>query len=367
MSTKAIFSPVKIGNSLLKHRVVLAPLTRFRATLEAVPTDLQREYYEQRATDGGLLITEATFISRLAGGYQRAPGIYNKEQIEEWKKVTAAVHKKNGLIYLQLWHIGRAGSKFLNPNQEQIVSASDIPISGKSLLGNDYEAPRPLEIDEIKAITQDYRQAALNAIEAGFDGVEIHSANGYLLDQFINTSSNKRTDIYGGSIENRARFSLEVVDAVVDAIGAERTAIRFSPGGGFQDMQDDTVVETWSYLTSELQKNHPLLAYVHFIEARAQIHNDSAPISTVDSLEPYRQIWKGPFIAASGFSNTTEHAIDLAEKTGNLIAFGRAFIANPDLPERLRNDWPLNKYNRNTFYISTAEGYTDYPFYDSKN
>lgn len=367
MSTKAIFSPIKLGNNLLKHRVVLAPLTRFRATLEAVPTDLQREYYEQRASDGGLLITEATFISRLAGGYKRAPGIYNKEQIEEWKKVTSAVHKKNGLIFLQLWHIGRASLKVLNPNGEQIVSASDIPISGKSLLGVDHEVPRPLEIDEIKAITQEYRQAALNAVEAGFDGVEIHGANGYLIDQFINTSSNKRTDIYGGSIENRARFALEVVDAIVDAIGAERTAIRFSPGGAFQDMKDDSVVETWSYLTSQLQKNHPDLAYLHFIEARADLRDEITAPSTVDTLEPYRQIWKGPFIAASGFSTSTEHAIDLAEKTGNLIAFGRAFIANPDLPERLRNNWPLNPYNRATFYNSTAEGYTDYPFYDSKN
>ncbi|RCI02979.1 hypothetical protein CU098_011811 [Rhizopus stolonifer] len=365
MSIQALFTPTKIGNQELKHRVVLAPLTRFRATPEAVPTDLQVEHYKQRASEGGLLITEATFISRLAGNYYRVPGIYTKEQIEAWKKVTSAVHEKKGVIYLQLWHIGRAGSSEFNPNGEQIVSASDIPISGKSMLGRDYEAPRPLTVDEIKAIVQDYRQAALNAIEAGFDGVEIHSANGYLLDQFINTSSNKRTDAYGGSIENRARFPLEVVDAVVDAVGAERTAIRFSPGGKFQDMEDETVVETWSYLTSQLQKNHPDLAYLHFIEARANFFNDEA--NNVDTLEPYRQIWKGPFITASGFSTNVPHAIDIAEKTGNLIAFGRAFIANPDLPERIRNGWELNKYDRSTFYTNDAAGYTDYPFYDTKN
>ncbi|KAI8387399.1 hypothetical protein BD560DRAFT_486263 [Blakeslea trispora] len=367
MSTNnnALFAPIKVGKADLKHRVVLAPLTRFRATTEAVPTDLQVEHYKQRASEGGLLITEATFINRLAGGYPQAPGIYTKEQIEGWKKVTDAVHEKKGVIYLQLWHIGRAGFKGLNPNQEQIVSASDIPISGKNMAGGDYEVPRPLTVEEIKALVQDYRQAALNAVEAGFDGVEIHGANGYLIDQFINTSSNKRTDQYGGSIENRARFALEIVDAVVDAIGADRTAIRFSPGGAFQDMKDDTVVETWSYLTTQLQQNHPDLAYLHFIEARASFFNDEA--NSVDTLEPYRQIWKGPFITASGFSTNVPHAIEIAEKTGNLIAFGRAFIANPDLPERIRNGWELNKYDRSTFYTHDAVGYTDYPFHDTKN
>ncbi|KAG2199267.1 hypothetical protein INT46_008809 [Mucor plumbeus] len=366
MSTKALFSPAKVGTSTLKHRVVLAPLTRFRAQLNtAIPTDLQAEYYKQRASDGGLLITEATFISRLAGAYPQAPGIYNKEQIEGWKKTTSAVHEKNGVIFLQLWHIGRAGSKFLNPNQEQIVSASDIPITGKNMQGGEYEVPRPLEINEIKAITEEYAQAAKNAIEAGFDGVEIHGANGYLLDQFINTSSNKRTDIYGGSIENRARFALEVVDAVVKAVGAERTAIRFSPGGAFQDMQDDTVEETWSYLTSELQKKHSDLAYLHFIESRANFF-DTAQVNTVDTLEPYRKIWKGPLITAGGFSTSLEFAEEIAEKTGDLISYGRAFIANPDLPERLRNGWELNAYDRTTFYNHGPEGYTDYTFYNEK-
>ncbi|KAG2235203.1 hypothetical protein BDF21DRAFT_431859 [Thamnidium elegans] len=365
MSARAIFSPIKVGKNSLQHRVVLAPLTRFRATTEAVPTDLLVEYYKQRATEGGLLITEATFIDRLAGAYPQAPGIYTQEQIEGWKKVTSAVHEKKGTIFLQLWHIGRAGSKFLNPNQEQIVSASAIAITAPSLSGTKHEIPRALEIEEIKDIVNQYARAAKNAIEAGFDGVEIHGANGYLIDQFINTSSNKRTDIYGGSIENRTRFAREVIDAVVEAIGAEKTAIRFSPGGAFQDMKDDTVVETWTYLTSEIQKNHPQLAYLHFVEARGDTIGES--VNTVDTLAPYRQIWKGPFITASGFSNATQEAIDLAEKTGDLIAFGRAFIANPDLPERLRNGWELNKYNRNTFYTHDAVGYTDYPFYDTKN
>jgi 2,4-dienoyl-CoA reductase-like NADH-dependent reductase (Old Yellow Enzyme family) len=364
---KAIFSPIKVGKYQLQHRVVLAPLTRFRATLAGVPGDLQAEYYQQRATEGGLLITEAAGIIQ-GGAYPTAPGIYTKEHIEGWKKTTAAVHEKKGTIFLQLWHIGRAGSKDYNANNAQVVSASNIPISGKTLSTNkDYETPRPLEIDEIKAIVELYRQAAVNAIEAGFDGVEIHSANGYLLDQFINTSSNKRTDIYGGSIENRTRFSLEVVDAIAEAIGEERTAIRFSPGGAFQDMQDDTVVDTWSHLTSEIQKNHPNLAYLHFIQARGNVIGDEN-VAPPDTLGPYRQIWKGPFVASSGYSNAIEAAVDLAEKTGDLISFGRTFIANPDLVERLRNGWELNPYDRSTFYTGGAVGYTDYPFYsETKN
>ncbi|CAO3647048.1 unnamed protein product [Mucor fragilis] len=365
MSSKALFSPIKVGANTLKHRVVLAPLTRFRATPEAVPTDLQAKYYEQRASDGGLLVTEATFISRLAGAYPQAPGIYNKAQIEGWKKATSAVHAKGGVFFLQLWHIGRVGSKYLNPNQEQVVSASDIPSPGKALTGSDHEVPRALTIEEIKSIVNDYAQAAKNAIEAGFDGVEIHGANGYLVDQFINNSSNNRTDIYGGSVENRGRFALEVVDAVVAAVGEERTAIRFSPGGAFQGMASDNVEETWGYLVSELQKNHPKLAYLHLIESRADLQTPDHK-NTVDTLESYRKIWKGPFITAGGFSTSLEFGNEIAEKTGDLVAYGRAFIANPDLPERLRNGWELNPYNRDTFYDHGAEGYTDYPFYNEK-
>ncbi|KAG0743283.1 hypothetical protein G6F57_005664 [Rhizopus arrhizus] len=355
-----IFSPIKVGQHNLQHRVVLAPLTRFRASLDAVPTELLVEYYRQRATLGGLLITEATFISRLAGGYHQAPGIYTKDQIEKWKKVTAAVHEKGAVIFLQLWHLGRAGSSKLNPNGEPIVSASAIPMPGKTA----NETPRALEIHEIKDIIQTYKQAALNAIEAGFDGVEIHNANGYLLDQFVNSGSNKRADQYGGSVENRARFSLEVVDAIVSAIGPERTAIRFSPGGRVQGMQDDNPIETWSYLTSSLQQKHSQLAYLHFIEPRSSFFNDS--VNTADTLDPFRKLWHGPFITAGGFSNAVEHAVNVAEKTNNLIAFGRAFIANPDLPERIRNKLPLNKYNRRTFYTHDAIGYTDYPFYEER-
>ncbi|KAG2201305.1 hypothetical protein INT46_003882 [Mucor plumbeus] len=356
---KKLFSPVKVGFNNLQHRVVLCPLTRFRSLPGSIPSDLQAKYYEQRASEGGLLITEATLVSPFAGGYPRAPGIYNKEQIEGWRKVTSAVHEKKGVIFSQLWHVGRVGTKFLNPNQDQVVSASDVPVSGKNAQGIDYEIPRPLEIDEIKAIIKDFAQAAKNAIEAGFDGVELHGANGYLIDQFTNSSSNKRTDIYGGSIKNRSRFALEAVDAVVEAIGAERTAIRFSPGNSYQEMADDTVVDTWSYLTSQLQERHPDLAYVHFMEADAFTKDE-----LVDTLEPYRKLWKGPFITANGYSDAPKKAIEIAENTGDLIAFGRAFIANPDLPERLRQNQELNQADYSTFYTNEAAGYTDYPFYE---
>ncbi|KAI9246762.1 hypothetical protein BY458DRAFT_527650 [Sporodiniella umbellata] len=356
-----LFEPTQIGSNKLEHRVVLAPLTRFRATLEAVPTDVMVEYYRQRASKGGLLITEATFIDRLAGGYIQAPGIYNKEQIEAWKKVTSAVHQKGGVIFCQLWHIGRVSFSALNPNNEPPVSASAIAAGEKDAFGRTYEVPHALEVNEIKEIVQHYKRAALYAIEAGFDGVEIHNANGYLLDQFLNTSSNKRTDSYGGSAENRGRFSLEVVDAITEAIGAERTAIRFSPDGHFQGMQDNNSAETWGYLTESLQKKHPKLAYVHFIEPRSNFFSDK--VNTDDSLTIYRKIWKGPFITAGGFSTAVKHAANLAEDTGNLIAFGRAFIANPDLPKRIQKELDLNKYDRSTFYTHEPIGYTDYPAY----
>lgn len=301
MASSALFTPLKVGNHKLEHRVVLAPLTRFRADEHAVPTDLQREYYSQRATKGGLLITEATFIAPgTAGSYPRAPGIYSKDQINAWKKVTDGVHAKGGVIFLQLWHIGRAAMA-AHCNGEQPVSSSDIAIEGVNLLGLPQEKPRALSIPEIKELTQTYRQAALNAIEAGFDGVEIHSANGYLLDQFINTSCNNRTDIYGGSIENRCRFPLEVVDAVVDAVGAERTAIRFSPWSEFQDMKDDTPYETWGYLTKSLQEKHSNLAFIDFIEPRADFTVDEYK-KQADTLDPFRKEWKGPMISAGGFT-----------------------------------------------------------------
>ncbi|OAD72716.1 hypothetical protein PHYBLDRAFT_133910 [Phycomyces blakesleeanus NRRL 1555(-)] len=360
----ALFTPIKVGSSLLRHRIVMSPLTRLRADADHVPVPLTTEYYQQRASEGGLLVAEATFIAEDAGVYPSAPGIYNDKQIEAWKNVTKAVHDKGGSIYLQLWHVGRATVSAWIPGSKLPVSASAIAINGKNTAGMDYEVPRVLAVEEISQITQTYADAAKNAISAGFDGVEIHGANGYLIDQFINTSSNIRTDQYGGSIENRTRFALEVVEGVSKAIGEERTAIRLSPWSGFQDMKDDTPYETWGYLVNQLQERHPRLAYLHFIEPRDQFINDGNP--TADRGDaPFRKAWKGPFITAGGYTTTPKRAFETTEKLENtLVAFGRSFIANPDLPLRLKNDWPLNKYDRSTFYTSGSVGYTDYPYYN---
>ncbi|XP_037040580.1 12-oxophytodienoate reductase 1-like [Bradysia coprophila] len=364
MARPALLSPIKIGDHTLDHRIVLAPLTRLRNTEQGVPQDHCIEYYEQRTTKNGLLISEATVISPVTDGYKFAPGIYTDQQIEGWKRVVDAVHAKGGVIYLQLWHLGRAVSSKDLPPGNYPVSASAIAISGTGVFGTEYEVPHALTIDEIQDTIRDYATAAKNSIKAGFDGVEIHGAHGYLIDQFINTSSNVRTDEYGGSIENRARFALEVVDAVVEAVGINRVAIRFSPWCDFQDMKDDTPLETWSYLTEQLQAKHPGLAYIHFsvpwqLEIGEFVYQDN--ISS--SLDPFRKIWKGPFIATGGFLES-KTAIQHCEKFPNdLIGFGRTFIANPDLVERVRHGWPFNKYNRSTFYIQGIEGYTDYPFY----
>ncbi|KAI8343901.1 hypothetical protein BC941DRAFT_364928 [Chlamydoabsidia padenii] len=363
MTTPTLLSPIKIGEHTLDHRVVLAPLTRFRNTKEGVITDLVVEYYTQRATKGGLLITDATQITASAGGYPFAPGIFTDEQIAGWRRVTDAVHAKGGLIYNQLWHIGRATLSSCLPNNELPAAPSAIAIQGNSLFGTPFEVPHALTVDEIKDIVNDFAVAAKNAMKAGFDGVEIHGANGYLIDQFINTSSNTRTDEYGGSIENRARFPLQVLDAVVNAVGANKTSIRFSPWSGFQDMEDATPVETWSYLTEQIQTNHPDLAYLHFVESREGGHSDEE-LKEHESLDPFRTIWQGPFITSGGFTDPKKAIQRCEDSPNNLIAFGRIFIANPDLVDRIRNDWPLNKYHRPTFYTHGPEGYIDYPFYD---
>jgi 2,4-dienoyl-CoA reductase-like NADH-dependent reductase (Old Yellow Enzyme family) len=245
------------------------------------------------------------------------------------------------------------------------VSASAIAIKGNNSFGDPHEVPRALEIDEIPGLINDYVKAAENAIEAGFDGVEIHGANGYIIDQFIETSSNKRTDRYGGSIENRTRLALEVVDAVVKAIGADKTAIRLSPFTTFQDMADETPLDTWGYLVQQLQANHPDLAYLHMIEPRFTFEDSAG--SSEHNLDHFRKIWKSVFINAGGFGHDLSGAIEHAEKTGDMIAFGRYYIANPDLPYRIEQKLPLNPYNRETFYGNGPEGYTDYPTYEESN
>lgn len=354
-----LFSPLKIGNYSLNHRIVMPPLTRMRAK-NGIPHILANEYYSQRATNGGLIIAEATQISPEAQGYPDTPGIYSTEQIAAWKQVTDAVHTKGGIIFLQLWHTGRASHSCFQPQNTLPVAPSAIAISGLMCVNNDwqqvpYEIPRALTKNEIDQIIQDFRQAARNALTAGFDGVEIHGANGYLIEQFLHDSSNHRTDIYGGSIQNRCRFLLEITAAVIDEIGSDRVGVRLSPFGTYNDVGDSHPIQLYSYLLPQLDKFH--IAYLSLIEARTDQGMD---IHSPRSLPNIRSLFSAPIILSGGFNRySAEQAI--AENRADAIGFGRFFIANPDLPVRLQANAPLNAYQRETFYGGDAKGYTDYP------
>ncbi|KAK7728630.1 hypothetical protein SLS63_006491 [Diaporthe eres] len=347
------------------------------------------KYYSDRSTPGGLQLTEATDICLDASAYPGCPGVFTPEQLEGWRKVTDAVHAKGGIILSQLWHTGRASSPGMRGGN-QCVSSSDIPMSGSYLDGSSCaeNPPRPLTVDEIHGLTAEWAAAAKRAVnEAGFDGVEIHGANGYLLDQFLHDNVNKRTDEYGGSIENRSRFVLEVIQAVCEAVGAERVGIRLSPYNYFQDTRDSDPNAHWSYLCEKIAglptTQRP--AYIHMVEPRfdevldeqqkmeslaeytASTGSDAAPIKK-NSLTPFRNILKSGgihFFAAGSFNR--DNAAPKVESDGaDLIVFGRHFIANPDLVKRLRSGLPLNPYDRTTFYGADPpeKGYTDYPFYE---
>ncbi|KAF7341348.1 FMN-linked oxidoreductase [Mycena venus] len=353
-TTSPLFKPLKVGNINLQHRVVLAPLTRYRANEAHVPLlPLVSDYYGQRASKpGSLLITEATFVAARAGGGANVPGIWSVEQIEAWKSARS-------FIFMQLWALGRAADSAQLQSEDPTfpyVSASDVALPGRS-------APRPLSVSEIKEYLRLYVQAAKNAIEAGFDGVEIHNANGYLLDQFLQEASNNRTDAYGGSIENRARFTLEVVDAITSAVGSERTAIRFSPWSPFLGMGTVDPIPTFSYVISQLAARHPDLAYVHLVEPRISGGSTLEVVGEHESNDALRALWAPrPLIRAGGFSR--EDALKVAE-SGDLTAFGRHYISNPDLPTRLERNLPLTAYDRSTFFLkgeTNPRGYTDYSF-----
>jgi len=345
----------------------MAPLTRMRSTQPGdVPNALNAVYYKQRASKGGLLITEATQISLLGKGYPAAPGIHSQEQIEGWKLTTAAVHAKGGFVFLQLWHVGRMSHRSLHPEEGLPVAPSAIsPADGSKAMTADfqqveYELPRALGIEEIPGVVAEYRRAAENAKAAGFDGVEVHSANGYLLDQFLEDKSNHRTDAYGGSIENRARLLLEVVDAVVEVWGKDRVGVRLSPFGKFLDMGDSNPVALFTYVLGKLSDRG--IAYVHVVEPRVGNAGADEPIdgNAVDTAKTFRAAFKGVFLSAGGDSaETADEAI--AAGRADAIAFGRLFIANPDLPERLEKKSALNEYDRTTFYGGEENGYTDYP------
>ena len=338
----------------------MAPLTRYRANDAHVHTSLATEYYSQRASvSGTLLITEATFISPRASGYANAPGIWSKDQIEAWKNVTDAVHKKGSYIMCQLWALGRAAKPEIvrkEAGEKAFVSSSSIAMEAGG------EEPRALEEEEIWAFIADYAQAAKNAIEAGFDGVEIHGANGYLIDQFTQDMTNHRTDSWGGSVEKRSRFGLEVAKAVVEAVGSEKVGIRLSPFSTFQGMKMADPITQFSHLIEGLKKLK--LAYIHLVESRV---SGNADIEATERVDPLLKVWgkTGPVLLAGGFQpDSAKRAVE-EEYTGHdiIVVFGRHFIANPDLPFRIEKGLELNKYNRNTFYkAKSPEGYVDYPF-----
>ncbi|KAI0665907.1 NADH:flavin oxidoreductase/NADH oxidase [Trametes maxima] len=358
-NTPALFQPIQVGDVKLGHRVVLAPLTRNRADNAHVHTDVGVEYYVQRGSvRGTMLISEGTFIAPQAGGITNVPGIWNDAQIAAWKKITDAVHAKGSFIYLQLWALGRAARPAALKEEDPsypYISASDVPLSTSP-----GDIPRPLTKDEIKQYVQWYATAAKNSIKAGFDGVEIHGANGYLVDQFTQDVSNKRTDEYGGSIENRARFALEVVDAVVAAIGPTKTGIRFSPWGAYQDMRMENPVPQFSYIIEKLKEKHSDLAFIHLVSPGAA---GGKPPQNGEDKDFIHKLWKPrPLITTGGY--TRDDALKIAEETGQIIGFGLAFLANPDLPFRLQHNLPLNKPDPETFYFprSSGKGYTTYPF-----
>lgn len=361
----SLFEPTTAGSLQLSNRIVMAPLTRNRAP-GAVPTDMMATYYQQRAS-AGLLITEATPVSHQGQGYADVPGLYAPEQLEGWKRVTGAVHAAGGKIVTQLWHVGRVSHTQLQPGGGAPVAPSAIRAKTKTVLINDgvptfvdTSEPRALETAELPGIVADYRRAALAAIEAGFDGVEIHAANGYLLDQFLKTGSNHRADPYGGSIENRARLLIEVVQAVTDAIGGARTGIRLSPVSPANDVIDADPQPLFDHVVRQIA---PMgLAYLHLIEGATGGPRElpERPFDYAALRSAYRQAGgQGAWMVNNGYD------LALAEQAlkdgADLVAFGKPFIANPDLVARLRRGGPFNEPDRNTFYGGGAQGYIDYP------
>ncbi|WP_050478324.1 alkene reductase [Herbaspirillum rhizosphaerae] len=359
-----LHTAVNVGPYEIAHRVVLAPLTRMRAEAGAIPGPLMAEYYAQRTSAGGLLIGEATIAAANGNGYLGAPGLYDDSQIAGWKLVTDAVHAKGGRIFLQLYHAGRQSNSQLQPGGAQPVAPSAVEHGGVAYTEAGWipnTPARALTIAEIKDLVESFRTAAERGVQAGFDGVEIHGANGYLFDQFLQDGSNKRTDMYGGSFENRSRFLLDVTRALISVWGSKRVAVRLGPSGTWGDMSDSNPEALFTYVAQQLSALD--LAYLHLIEPRVlgNVDDDSKDPAPV-AAQLMRKHYKGLIIAAGGFKGDSAEAI-LQAGDADLVAFGRDFIANPDLPERLRNGWALNPYDRPTFFGGTEVGYTDYPFH----
>ena len=346
----SLFDPLKIGDLTLRNRVVMAPLTRARSGVERVPGPLVAEYYAQRAS-AGLILSEATSVTPLGVGYEFTPGIWSDEQVEGWKLVTKAVHDAGGVIFLQLWHVGRISDPSLLDGQPPVAPSAIAAKGEVSLLRpkRPYPVPRALSVDEIAEVVEAYRKGAENAKRAGFDGVELHGANGYLLDQFLQDGSNKRTDAYGGPIENRARLMFEAVDAAISVWGADRVGLHLAPRGDSHDMGDSDPLATFGYVAREARKRG-----LAFLFAREHV--------AADSIGPQLKAeFGGVYIVNEGVTDrdTAQALIDGGE--ADAVSFGKLFISNPDLPVRLERGAELNPWNLATFYAPGVEGYTDYP------
>jgi N-ethylmaleimide reductase len=358
-----LLNPFDLRGLSLKNRVVMAPLTRSRAGEMRLPNSLMAEYYGQRS-GAGLIITEATVVSKQGIGWLNSPGIYSDEQAEAWKKVVDTVHSKGTAIFLQLWHCGRASHSSFNDRRELPVAPSAIKIKGDYIhtpIGKQpYETPRALETDEIPAIVEDYQRAAARAQAAGFDGVELHSANGYLIDQFLQSKTNQRTDRYGGTLENRYRFLDEIVRTVLTVFPG-RVGVRLAPNGNFNDMGSPDFRETFLYVAKCL--NQYGLAYLHVVDGLAFGFHELGPPMT---LEEFRTVFAGPLMGNCGYTQKTAEAA-IQRGHADLIAFGRPFISNPDLVERFAHGWPLNPpADEKVWYSFDEEGYTDFPTYAAK-
>ncbi|MBB2931396.1 alkene reductase [Paraburkholderia silvatlantica] len=364
----ALFQPIRLGRHTLAHRIAMAPLTRSRAGQPGnVPTPMNVEYYRQRS-GAALIVTEATQISQQGQGYAWTPGIHSPGQIDGWRAVSEAVHAEGGKIFLQLWHVGRVSHPVFQPGAGLPVAPTAMPVPGKTFIvdskGNgawaDVPVPQALTLEGIAQIVQDFRVAARHAMQAGMDGVEIHAGNGYLIDQFINSESNRRTDAYGGSIENRARLLFEVVDAVSAEVGAVNVGVRLTPMGRFMGMGDDTPEATFGHIAEHLDGRN--LAYLHLVEPAivGTVKDEKYDPRWDAIIKLMRRRFNGVLMLAGGY--TLETAIQAIESgRADLIAFGRPFIANPDLPARLRAALPLNEADPSTFFGGDARGYIDYP------
>jgi N-ethylmaleimide reductase len=359
--SSALLSQIQLGDLLLKNRVVMAPLTRSRAGVERIPNSLMAEYYTQRAS-AGLLITEATVISKQAIGWLNTPGIYSDEQTIAWKQVVDAVRAKGTPFFLQLWHCGRASHSAFQENGQLPVAPSAIKIESDEIHTPNgkkpHEVPRALDTEEIPSIVEDYCKAAERSKAAGFDGVEIHAANGYLIDAFLQSKSNHRSDRYGGSLENRYHFLKEIVEAILTVYPADRVGVRLSPNGVYNDMGSPDFRETFLYIAEQL--NSYGLAYLHLLDGLAfGFHQLGEPMT----LDEFRQVFKSKLIGNCGYTKETAEAA-IKNGSADLIAFGRSFISNPDLVERFANNWSLNPdADMSTWYAFGKEGYTDFPAY----